>query len=405
MASAILAPVVSAFAALHSPFAATLQPVASGRAATGLFAGPSSRSAIASLPARRLLPRVQRLKSSGRPQFRVEATSASGPAGASPSSGSNDFPLAPLEPASPTGLLLNHLLKTSPHLFTPAVEEQLVRLAEEKESQGGSAEEADTSDKFSLALRRRIKEVKEAETQRAIEDAMYAMIVQRFTDMSVKLLPPLVKPKDGEIIRNVQADLTNSEKLATIHSRAAQELLKQHMAVVLGTPTKIDGLSNMMAQIPRSRVSQVYAASLMFGYFLRRVDARFQLESNLRRMSVLDVDEGEEVENTTTALAEQNKLKKFVQKMDVGMLQRTASLSTKEGMQLVERHMLALFGPPPVVEPIESSTGVVQYEDNVITISISALRCVVMEAVAFGGYLFDIESAVERVYPLTPMTA
>ena len=78
------------------------------------------------------------------------------------------------------------------------------------------------------------------------------------------------------------------------------------------------------------------------------------------------------------------------------------------GVQLVERHLLALFGPPPVATPLNSgdesgnSSGLVQYEDSLITISVSALRCVVLEAVAFGGFLVDIERAVERVYSLTP---
>ena len=69
-----------------------------------------------------------------------------------------------------------------------------------------------------------------------------------------------------------------------VHSAEALELVREHLGSVLGGGGA-DGapapFSNALVRMSKLQAAQVYAASVMFGYFLRRVDARFQLERSL----------------------------------------------------------------------------------------------------------------------------
>lgn len=49
----------------------------------------------------------------------------------------------------------------------------------------------------------------------------------------------------------------------------------------------------LFLQLQRHRVAQVYATSIMFGYFVRRVDKRFQLE---RSLGLLEGDNSDAVQ-------------------------------------------------------------------------------------------------------------
>ena len=62
-----------------------------------------------------------------------------------------------------------------------------------------------------------------------------------------------------------------------VHSMEALELVKQHLSTMLGDAPA--AYSNVMIKISKLQAAQVYAASVMFGYFLRRVDKRFQVRT------------------------------------------------------------------------------------------------------------------------------
>ncbi len=72
-----------------------------------------------------------------------------------------------------------------------------------------------------------------------------------------------------------------------MHSAEALELVREHLGSVLGGPGGAESsdapqpFSNALVRMSKLQAAQVYAASVMFGYFLRRVDARFQLERTL----------------------------------------------------------------------------------------------------------------------------
>lgn len=96
------------------------------------------------------------------------------------------------------------------------------------------------------------------------------------------------------------------------HFQEALELVKEHLMGVMG-PSHMGQFSNVTVKMSKFQMAQVYAASIMFGYFLRRVDKRFQLERSLgtltedredavQRLEKLFsmADEGEEGQSSST---------------------------------------------------------------------------------------------------------
>ncbi|MCP6508466.1 hypothetical protein NL478_27255, partial [Klebsiella pneumoniae] len=82
------------------------------------------------------------------------------------------------------------ILLTHPHLLPAAVEKQLEQLqtdreAEEKED-GGDKPAPSGGD---IVLYRRIAEVKEKERRRTLEEILYALVVQKFVEAGVSLVP------------------------------------------------------------------------------------------------------------------------------------------------------------------------------------------------------------------------
>lgn len=62
-----------------------------------------------------------------------------------------------------------------------------------------------------------------------------------------------------------------------------------------------------------------------------------------------------------------------------------------EAVSLVEKHSWALFG--------DEKTGMIETNEVIVT-SLSSLKRMVLEAVAFGSFLWDTEDYVDNVYKL-----
>jgi hypothetical protein len=74
-----------------------------------------------------------------------------------------------------------------------------------------------------------------------------------------------------------------------------------------------------------------------------------------------------------------------------GSLQRCAKLRTKEAVNLVRSYSCALFNS----EGFDSAEN-----DDVILTSFSSLKRLVLEAVAFGSFLWETEDYINNVYKL-----
>lgn len=271
--------------------------------------------------------------------------------------------------------------------------------------------------------------MKASERRKALEEILYALIVQKFMDASVSLIPSIGPSLDP----SGQVDKWHSyeEKLERLHSPEAYEMIQNHLALILGNRMAD---SSSVAQISKLRVGQVYAASVMYGYFLKRVDQRFQLEKSMRTLpqgsddgvlsntqEMVGQEDGPstDVAANTFRTAESHpegsswsagdvspggfghgmkssRLRTYVMSFDGETLQRYATIRSKEAVSIIEKHTEALFGRPEIVITPEGTVD--SSKDELIKMSFGGLRRLVLEAVTFGSFLWDVESYVDSRY-------
>uniref|UniRef100_A0ACD6A8G5 Uncharacterized protein n=1 Tax=Avena sativa TaxID=4498 RepID=A0ACD6A8G5_AVESA len=400
----------AAAAALRSPTAA---------------AAPSRRVARASaLPfQRRRSFALGSIKGLGRQQLASKRRSSLIRASSSPSESlPSSSPIAPLQMESPIGQFLSQILVTHPHLLPAAAEQQLEQLQTVHDAAG----KENGSDKPApppggdIVLYRRIAEVKEKEQRRTTEEILYALVVQKFVEAGVSLVPALSHSIDASGRVDQWAEHVEG-KLERLHSHEAYEMIENHLNLILGQ-RQADAT---VAAISKLRVGQVYAASVMYGYFLKRVDQRFQLEKSMKSLpwgseddalnQVMTTDSWPsaqtytshpEVEESWTSsdlstegLGQSVKpcrLKSYVMSFDPDTLQTYATIRSKVAFGIIEKHTEALFGKPEIVITPEGTVD--SSKDEHVRISFSGLRRLILEAVTFGSFLWDVESYVDSRY-------
>ncbi|XP_024015532.1 UV-B-induced protein At3g17800, chloroplastic [Eutrema salsugineum] len=346
-----------------------------------------------------------------RKSFAIRASASSDDA----SSGSSSKPIAPLQLESPAGQFLSQILVSHPHLVPAAVEQQLEQLQTDRDSEGQN-KDATSSPGTDIVLYRRIAELKENERRRTLEEILYALVVQKFMEANVSLIPS-ISPSDPS--GRVDTWPTKVEKLERLHSPEMYEMIHNHLALILGS--RMGDLSSV-AQISKLRVGQVYAASVMYGYFLKRVDQRFQLEKTMKILPGGSSDESktsvEQPEDMTYKAVSSHpevgsfaggvsakgfgseikpsRLRTYVMSFDSETLQRYATIRSREAVGIIEKHTEALFGKPEIV--ITPQGTVDSSKDEQIKISFGGMKRLVLEAVTFGSFLWDVESHVDARY-------
>ncbi|GFZ12307.1 alanine-tRNA ligase, putative [Actinidia rufa] len=368
-------------------------------------------------------------------------------------------PIAPLQLESPVGQFLSQILKSHPHLVPAAVEQQLEQFQTdrdaEKDKEEPSAsgtdlvlysfsvtEERDSNIEVKIELIdrfcnfRRIAEVKANDRKKALEEILYALVVQKFMDANVSLVPAIAPPSSSDSSGRVDTWPSEDEKIERLHSPEAYEMIQNHLDLILGNRL---GDSSSVAHISKLRVGQVYAASVMYGYFLKRVDQRFQLEKTMKILpqGVYHHEEinvqnalGEEIRSIGTGTdngtkmgtgdslksvqshpevsswaggvrppggfghgIKSSRLRTYVMSVDGETLQRYATIRSKEAITIIEKHTEALFGRPEIA--ITPQGTVNASKDERIKISFGGLRRLLLEAVTFGSFLWDVESYVD----------
>ncbi len=309
-----------------------------------------------------------------------------------------------------------------------------------------------------LVLSRRVAAARRADRAAALEDLLYVGILARFRELGVEMLPRVeARPEDLAALRA----LTEG-----VHTREALALVREHVLGALG-PAAV-GFADTALKMSKLQAAQVYAASVMFGYFLRRADARFQLSrragllpeapvdavARLERLfaaaddaestddpdaapaaAAVDpdapppppsVDAGGAASGPGSALAPRGKsaLRRYVESFDQAAMLATARLVSAEGGALVERQTRALFGDVAALQramqeavgedfsSLEEMMGRVQKavaDDAVetLTVTVGTQRRLVLEAIAYGAFLRDGEEEVGEKYAalLTPAPA
>lgn len=374
---------------------------------------------------------------------------------------------APMDPGSAHGQMLAHVLDNESHLFTAAVEATLDRMSEEldadEQRQGSvdvTADEDETAvtsrsasaaanapsgaDGGGLVLFRRIQAMRASERRNGVQDVMYANILQKFRGLNVDMLPPL----DEEMFDVRGVDLTRLTDGA--HSANALSMVKEHLMGMLG-PAASSASANALVRTSKLQAAQMYAASIMFGYFLRKADKRFSLdramgtlplnpEESARSLEALfesasamdSVDEADPRDRGRPSASEEMQsddikiktnaseggkltLKQYIQSFDAATLAETARVVSLEGVVLAERQTGALFGSVETLaremqsaleeggEPITSPEELMRRVEDVVgggkvatvTLPVATQRRVVLEAVAFGSFLRDAEAFVD----------
>lgn len=346
-------------------------------------------------------------------------------ASAYPDSSGSGAPIAPLQLESPIGQFLSQMMISHPHLVPTAVEQQLQQLQTDRDADQNKEEASAAA--TDLVLYRRIAEVKENERKKALEEILYALVVQKFMDANVSLVPSIA-PSVSDSSGRVDAWPSQDDKLQRLHSPEAYEMIQNHLSLILGN--RLDD-STSLAQISKLRVGQVYAASVMYGYFLKRVDQRFQLEKTMKilpsSLGADDSDIGKTVgedkrpggaDESMQAAASHpeasswsaggmgpgafgnvikpSRLRTYVMSVDGETLQRYATIRSREAVSIIEKHTEALFGRPDIV--ITPQGTVDSSKDEHIKISFGGLKSLVLEAVTFGSFLWDVESYVDSRY-------
>ncbi|ESQ49303.1 hypothetical protein EUTSA_v10020977mg [Eutrema salsugineum] len=307
---------------------------------------------------------------------------ASGPSRCEPGSSLN----APLEPRSSQGRFLRSVLLNKRQLFHYAAADELKQLADDREAALARMSLSSGSDEASL--HRRIAQLKERYCKTAVQDIMYMLIFYKYSEIRVPLVPKL-----SRCIYNGRLEIwpTKDWELESIHSCDALELIKEHVSAVIGLRVNSCVTDNWATtQIQKLHLGKVYVASIMYGYFLKSASLRHQLEcsfSDLHGSGYLKSPVfGCSVTTGTAQISTKQKLRHYISGFDPVTLQRCANPRTEEARNLIEKQCLALFGT--------------EESDETIVTSFSSLKRLVLEAVAFGTFLWDTELYVDGAYKL-----
>lgn len=317
-----------------------------------------------------------------------------------------------------------YLLRENRDWFEMAVDASLQALQRQRDAAHGSNPSptpppSNAAVKDALVLGQRIAEVRAAERAKVVTELLYLKVCERFLRLQVPLIPPL---KGGGIVQFGSLDLKG---LTTdVYSQDALELVREHLFGMIGHHQGMT--SQFMAsfatvQIALFQVGQVYAMSAIFGYNLRRLDARFQLEK-LAQAGSRDIEtdgarlpflEGEAEEDVES-------LKEYIRSLghhEFSLKNSMTSMSL-EAYKTLEHQVVSLFGNMHrLKEKLIRALGRVQSPEEAtrqleaaihrgdvesIRITVDHLRRLVLEAVAFGALLSDSEKEVDSLYELTP---
>ncbi|CAN6462697.1 unnamed protein product [Victoria cruziana] len=334
-----------------------------------------------------------------------------------------DSVMTPLELTSPAGKFLNSVLQNQRHLFSAAAVKQLEQLAVDRHA-AISRKESSVGTKEWL-LHSRIAELKEEECKMAVGEVMYMLVVHKFLEIDVPMVPRLTRCTcNGRLGTWPLKD----QELESVHGSEILEMIDEHLGRVLGQRGSAAASDNWTAiRIRRVHLGRVYAASILYGYFLKSAQQRHCLENNFISMDrdfpvtctiklpppgfwpgtsdeeVIATAATAKLQPYSTCGSPRNlkrsdvhrcTFKNFVLSFDLESLQRCASLKSKEAVKLVEKHCWALFGRYGNV----SLCGV--QDDEILTVTFSSLRRLLLEAIAFGSFLWDVERFVGSVYRL-----
>jgi hypothetical protein len=166
----------------------------------------------------------------------------------------------------------------------------------------------------------------------------------------------------------------------------------------------------MFAHLSKMSLKEIYASSVTYGYFLRRLHNRFQLEKSIEvfhhsgdargkvgpgdiaaAMAVLkDLRGSTQTPNFAQVMT--SEFLAYITSFDAETLRGFTVVRSKESQSVLEKHTRALFqGMKPQKSSDEKSASQVSFVKS---------KGLVLEAVAFGSFLWDVETYVDGFYSL-----
>lgn len=228
----------------------------------------------------------------------------------------------------------------------------------------------------------RIAEVKENE-RRALEDILYALVVQKFVEAGVSLVHAISRSDDpfGRV------DL-QEEKLERLRSSDAYAMIESQLKL-----------------ISKLRVGNIYAACVKYGYFLKSVDQRFQLEKSLKQATPDESSPSTPDDISPPQLSSfsspsfnrggcgcrnmSSRLLSYASSFDFDTLKTYGKVRSREAFTIIKKHTEARLGrPESVITPKGTNDS---SKDELIKISSAGFRRLILEAITLGSFLWDVE--------------
>lgn len=236
---------------------------------------------------------------------------------------------------------------------------------------------------------------------------MYILILYKFSEIGVPMAPKL-----SSCLYNGRLEVLPYKEwqLDSIHSMEVLDIVREHINMLTGLkPNSSVRECWATTRTRQSWLARVYVASLLYGYFLKSVSVRYHLERCLyvsnhhdlhhighhrlglpRRGSRGTIFKKSDhhwqdlIRNEEEGIGD---LKCYIKGFHSVTLLERINLRSKEALHLVENHSRALFG-----------SGLDQHDEgDVVLTSFSTMRRLLLEAVAFGSFLWDTEDYVNKV--------
>jgi hypothetical protein len=332
--------------------------------------------------------------------------------------------VGPLEVNSAQAQKALYLLRERQDLFDHTVEEDFQRLgcerqeletfimaAAEKDAAGKTAPDSDEE-----VLRRRIIAVRLQDRLQAVRELMYLKVCNKFIKMQVPLIPTL---KDVDEVR-WDNESVNLKGLTEIFTSDVLEFVRVSIAEIIHENGVPYGAPEIM--IARFQAGQIYGMAALFGYYIRNVGARFQLEKSFSAFglegTVPSADQG------VSALVGGDEravkaLKDYVSSFSADDMQRMRHFESLEAQVAFHIQLSALFGDLKslrqnllrTVGPVSSDEeGAAKMQEVIrnrqvesVKLSSQDVHRLVAEAVAFGAFLRDVEKQADSLQAVTPI--
>ena len=225
------------------------------------------------------------------------------------------FQLSPMQPSSAVGTHLRNVLERNPNAFEDALEKQLRLWAEalgeeeEKEEKEKTTalvkeeedkeEDVNATNTVSVFSDRAFSKLRK---KREVEDALYLCVAEKKAQRGVELTIDFenVRLRRSGLVKRCQ--VLSSEFLPA----GSEDILNKHLIGVLSNVSTNGGLNpeNFEKYIPKVVLAHVYQRSAAYGYFLRRVEKRYNVERLFSEKTTAFIEEEKEEEEKRGKSAE-----------------------------------------------------------------------------------------------------